>query len=180
MGSIDSAAADIRPAVLLAPLPPQAMSHLVSGDLCAASAVAGVPLTDFFLTPDALWVWNLRLEQIENDPESAAWVAWLALDGASNRLVGYTGFHGPPDANGMVEVGYSVLPELRRRGYATAILGALLSSASDVPEVRVVRATISPQNTASLAVIAKFPFVEVGEQWDERDGLEIIYEMSIR
>jgi RimJ/RimL family protein N-acetyltransferase len=39
-----------------------------------------------------------------------------------------------------------------------------------------VRATISPDNAASLATIAGFGFTENGEQWDEEDGRELIFE----
>lgn len=39
------------------------------------------------------------------------------------------------------------------------------------------RATISPDNTASLATIAGFGFAEVGEQWDQEDGLELVFEV---
>jgi ribosomal-protein-alanine N-acetyltransferase len=75
-----------------------------------------------------------------------------------------------------VEVGYTVDPGHRRRGYATAILTALLERAAAEPAVRVVRASISPDNVASLATIAKFGFTRVGEQWDEEDGLELLFE----
>ena len=47
------------------------------------------------------------------------------------------------------------------------------------PSVRILRATVSPDNAPSLALIAQYPFVEVGEQWDEEDGLETIYEMPV-
>ena len=36
--------------------------------------------------------------------------------------------------------------------------------------------TISPDNAASYALAAQYGFAKVGEQWDEEDGLEIIYE----
>lgn len=39
--------------------------------------------------------------------------------------------------------------------------------------------TIGPENTASLATISGFGFVEVGEQWDEVDGLELIFEVPV-
>ncbi|MFE6365457.1 hypothetical protein ACFVP3_36360 [Streptomyces sp. NPDC057806] len=42
------------------------------------------------------------------------------------------------------------------------------------------RATISPDNLASLATISGFGFVEVGEQWDEVDGLELVFEVPAR
>ena len=44
------------------------------------------------------------------------------------------------------------------------------------PDVKTVRATISPDNAASLALIGSYPFVENGEQWDDEDGREIIFE----
>lgn len=75
-----------------------------------------------------------------------------------------------------MEVAYSVDPRYRRQGYARAMLRALLRRAASEPEVRTVRATIRPDNVASLATIAGFGFIEVGEQWDDVDGLEIIFE----
>ena len=41
------------------------------------------------------------------------------------------------------------------------------------------RATIRPGNVASLATIAGFGFAEVGEQWDEEDGRELIFEVAV-
>jgi RimJ/RimL family protein N-acetyltransferase len=40
----------------------------------------------------------------------------------------------------------------------------------------VVRASISPDNVASLALIRSLGFEQRGEQWDEIDGLELIFE----
>ena len=62
------------------------------------------------------------------------------------------------------------------RGYATAMLSELLRRAAAEPGVTTVRATISPDNPASLATIAGFGFTRNGEQWDEEDGLELIFE----
>lgn len=66
------------------------------------------------------------------------------------------------------------------RGYARAALEALLQRAGREPQVRVVRVTISPDNTASYALASQYGFARVGEQWDEEDGLEIIYEVASR
>ncbi|MGM1062251.1 GNAT family N-acetyltransferase, partial [Saccharothrix sp. Mg75] len=67
-------------------------------------------------------------------------------------------------------------PEHRRRGYARAALEALLRRAADEPLVRTVRVTISPDNEPSYRLASQYGFVEVGEQWDEEDGLEVVYE----
>lgn len=87
-------------------------------------------------------------------------------------------FHGAPTGDGMVEVAYTVIPEQRGRGYAAAALGALLTRAAADAGVRTVRATISPDNAASLHIVRAADFVEVGEQWDDEDGLELVFERS--
>ncbi|MDH6132150.1 ribosomal-protein-alanine N-acetyltransferase [Kitasatospora sp. MAA4] len=165
-----------RASVRLVQLSPAVLAALLDGDLAGASARAGVALTDFFLAEEALWLWRLRLDQIAADPGSARWVARAAVAEPEGEVVGYAGFHGPPDAAGMVEVGYSVAPDRRRRGHARAILAELLRWAGAESGVRTVRASIRPDNTASLATISGFGFVEVGEQWDEVDGRELLFE----
>ncbi|MFC4455865.1 GNAT family N-acetyltransferase [Deinococcus sonorensis] len=161
-------------------LTPQVLSALLDHDLEAASALLGVPLGPFFLTEEALWLWRYRLDQMRRDPASAAWVARAVAAEPAGVVVGYAGFHGPPDEAGMVEVGYSVDPAHRRQGYATAMLRDLLEEAGSHAGVQTVRATIRPDNSASLATIRPFGFREVGEQWDEIDGLELIFERPAR
>jgi len=39
---------------------------------------------------------------------------------------------------------------------------------------------ISPDNLASRALVSQYGFVEVGEQWDDEDGLETIFEAPAR
>jgi RimJ/RimL family protein N-acetyltransferase len=161
--------------VRFVPLPVEAMDALVAGDLERASDLAGVELTAYLVEHD--WLWRIRTEQIRRDPAAAAWVARaVVIDGV---VVGHAGFHGPPDESGMVEVAYSVDPAFRRRGYATAMLEAALAWAASDPTVRTVRASISPDNAASLATLRPFGFVQVGEQWDEEDGLELLFEVPV-
>jgi [ribosomal protein S5]-alanine N-acetyltransferase len=163
------------PEVRLVRLPLEALDALLAGDLEAASRVAGVQLTPYILEHG--WLWEIRADQVRRDPAAADWVARAAvIDGV---VVGHAGFHGPPDSTGMVEVAYSVDPVHRRRGYARAMLAAALSWAGEDPAVRTVRASISPENAASLATLRPFGFAQVGEQWDEEDGLELLFERPV-
>ena len=43
--------------------------------------------------------------------------------------------------------------------------------------MRVLRASISPDNEPSLNLVASFGLERNGEQWDEEDGLEWIFEI---
>jgi ribosomal-protein-alanine N-acetyltransferase len=163
-------------ALRLQPLSVAAMRQLVDGDLDGARREAGVALTPYFVEHG--WLWRIRLAQALDDPASLDWIARAALHG--DVVVGHVGFHGPPDARGMVEVAYSVDPALRRRGYATRMLATALEWAASDPAVTVVRASISPDNTASLSTIAPFGFERVGEQWDDEDGLELLFERPVQ
>ncbi|KAK1772085.1 GNAT family N-acetyltransferase [Phialemonium atrogriseum] len=78
-----------------------------------------------------------------------------------------------------VEIGYAIDPLYRRQGYAKAALRILLDMATNDPLVKVVRATVRPDNLSSRNLIAKHGFHEIGEQWDEEDGLEVILEVSV-
>lgn len=154
------------------------LAALVEGDLAAANAASPVPLTAAFADPDWHDLWQMRRDQVRADPGSAAWVTGVIWDAAVGVPVGRAGFHGPPDRAGMVEIGYTVLPEYRRHGYAAAALATLLLRAAREPAVRTVRLTIAPDNLVSAHIAARFGFVQVGEQWDDRDGLEIVYERA--
>src|SRR5262245_8696918 len=141
------------PNIRFVQLSPETLVALIDGNLTAASAAAGTELTQYLV--DEAWLWHIRLDQIRGDPASAEWIARAA--GAEGvGVVGHGGFHGPPDEDGVVEVAYSVAPEHRRKGYAKAMLRALLERADGDPRVTAVRASIRPDNLASRATIAGF------------------------
>jgi [ribosomal protein S5]-alanine N-acetyltransferase len=170
-----------RPAVSVrfVELPPHVMELLVAGDRAGAAAATGVEISEYLAGEDSAWLWRIRLKQVAEDPDSAEWFARAAVSEPDGAVVGHAGFHGPPDEAGMVEVGYSVDPTFRRRGYARAMLAELLRRCAADHRVTTVRASISPENLASLGTIAGFGFEKVGEQWDEEDGLEVLFEVKV-
>lgn len=166
------------PVVQLVPLGAAALRALADGDLAAAEAAAPVPLSPYLAGPECRAVWRIRAEQVAADPGSARWITRVVHDPGRGLTVGRAGFHGPPDASGTVEVGYSTDPRYRRQGYARAALRALLAEAAAVPGITTVRASVSPANAASLALVLGEGFVAVGEQVDEEDGPEIVHEVA--
>lgn len=165
-------------AVRIVQLPPAAIIALAAGDLASANAVSPVPLTEWMVSPSSMHTWQFRAVQARDTPEDLPWITGVLWDEEAQVAVGQSGFHAAPDVDGMVEVGYGVDPAYRRRGYARAALELAIARARAEPDVRTLRATISPDNEASLALIRQYPFVHNGEQWDEEDGLELIYELD--
>lgn len=155
----------------------KALRALADGDLPAADAEAGVALDEHFISDRARWIFGYRADQLLREPSAAPWITRAVVSEPDGTVVGDAGFHGPPDAAGMIEVGYTVVPRFRRRGYARAMLTALLQRAAAEPCVTTVRARIGSDNAASLATIAGFGFTRVGEQGNESDGLTIVFEV---
>lgn len=158
---------------------PPLIAALLDGDEAAARRELDVEVP-LILTADAAPVLRLRLEQLRAAPALQPWLLRLMVPRAGDRrAVGHIGFHGPPDAGGRVEVGYTVLPAYRRQGLATEACRALFAWARDEHGVTRFRASVSPGNEASLAVVRKLGFRRTGTQWDEVDGEEHVFERDL-
>ena len=113
---------------------------------------------------DAMEFFRARLE--EGGKEVEGWYGWYAVRTAdaqgSRALVGAGGYFGPPGSEGVVEIGYSVLPEWRRMGYASEIVQALLERAFSHAQVTKVIAHTTESNPASIGVLLRCGFVAAG------------------
>jgi RimJ/RimL family protein N-acetyltransferase len=113
---------------------------------------------------DAMEFFGARLE--EGGEEVVGWYGWYAVrlpdvEGPPT-LVGAGGYFGPPDAEGTVEIGYSVLPEWQRRGYASEIVRVLVEHAFAFARVERVIAHTTEANPASIAVLLRCGFDAAG------------------
>ena len=119
-----------------------------------------------------------RVPQVKIDPSVNKWfVRWIVLKETA-EVIGSTSFHGVPDAEGMMEIGLGIEEPFQNKGYAKESLKGMWSWVSQFPEVKTLRYTVSPDNLPSIAVINYFGFEYKGQQIDEEDGPENIYEMS--
>ena len=84
-----------------------------------------------------------------------AWPGYLFVSPAIGALVGNGGFTGPPDAAGVVEIGYEIAPAYRGRGLATEAVREMLAVAFADGAVRAVRAHTLAETTASGRVLEK-------------------------
>jgi RimJ/RimL family protein N-acetyltransferase len=115
---------------------------------------------------------------MEADPSTTPWLLHLIVIRETRQMAGYVTFHGPPGDENWVEIGYEIEPAFRRRGFALEAACAMFSWAAE-QGVKRFRASVSPDNEPSLALIRKMGFSRRGEQWDEVDGLEYVFEASL-
>lgn len=108
------------------------------------------------------------LNCLTNHPDKPGWWLYYIILVHQDEpvAVGTSGYTGPPDADGIVELGYGVLPDFQRRGIATEATKGLVSNAfSDARVKRVISQTL-PELTASIGVMEKcgFRFIGAGSE----------------
>jgi RimJ/RimL family protein N-acetyltransferase len=119
---------------------------------------------------------------LERDPAFADWgmhyVAQPAENKDSLRVIGAGGFKGPPDGDGLVEIGYAILPSHRRRGYAReAVDGWLAWAFADTRVTRVIAHTLT-ELIPSIGVLRSAGFTFTGPGNDPTEPDAIRYEIS--
>jgi ribosomal-protein-alanine N-acetyltransferase len=138
---------------------PAAAAALLPDDRVAAAAVIGAGLSTAWPAADLLDVLPM---QAAAEPADERFGVWLMIERDTNTVVGDIGFLGPPDA-GTVEIGFSVVPDRRRRGYATDATRALIDWAFRDAGVREVVARSEPENEASARVLRAAGFAQTGQ-----------------
>ncbi|MBD2770147.1 GNAT family N-acetyltransferase [Hymenobacter sp. BT664] len=103
------------------------------------------------------------LEQLTDGGRTAAgWFGWYALHKATaeapRTLIGAGGFMGPPDAAGVVEIGYSIAADWRGQGLAQELVAGLVQQAADTGMVRHLIAHTDADNLASQQVLLRNGF----------------------
>lgn len=157
-------------------MPPEFLTAVLAGDRVHAAVLLGCPLPENWPGDDVPLL-RMRLEQMRRDATAAPWLLRALVRREPHRvMVGHINFHGPPGPEGWVEIGYTTLPEHRRRGYAEEATRALFNWAAREHGVQRVRASIAPTNDPSLALVRKLGLVQTGSQWDEEDGEEFVFE----
>jgi ribosomal-protein-alanine N-acetyltransferase len=90
---------------------------------------------------------------------------------ADDRVIGLCGFAGPPNAEGSVEIGYSIAPVYRGKGHATEVAEALVAFAAEAGGVRQVCAHTLAETNASIRVLEKCGFTKTNEITDPEGKL---------
>ena len=119
-----------------------------------------------------------RIPRVKANPEFANIGLILAVEKERKEVIGSAGFHDLPDKNGMIEVGFGIVPEKQNNGFGQELLFGMWDWISKNPEVKILRYTVSPTNSPSMHIIKKLSFIQIGDQFDEEDGLELIFEQS--
>ena len=119
-----------------------------------------------------------RLPRVRQNPEYAKYLLRVAVLKDNPIIIASAGFHDAPDSDGMIEIGFGVDKKHQGMGFGQELLHGMWSWVVNDPQVKTLRYTVSPDNLISQHIIKKLWFKHKGQQIDEEDGPEDIYELS--
>ena len=168
----------------LVPLSLAAMEALLDGRPDEAADEAGITIPAGWPDEHDAGFLQLRAGQLRKEPARAEWPVFaVTLRQPGRPMIGHAGFHGPPGVNGAraadaVEFGYTVFPEFRGRGYAKETARVLIDWTLERGVSHFVLC-VAPDNEPSLAIVRRLGFEQTGSEWDEEDGLELVFELRL-
>lgn len=168
------------PRLDLVSLPASFLEASLAGDQETLTQWLGMPVPSDWL--ENTWLMELRLGQLTEAPMSQPWLLRAIVLREERVVIGHIGFHAPPGDEYLreytpvgAEIGYTVYPSFRRRGYATEACVALMDwGKQQQSDLRFVL-SIRPDNEPSLCIARRFGFQKVGSHIDDIDGLEDVY-----
>jgi [ribosomal protein S5]-alanine N-acetyltransferase len=109
-------------------------------------------------------------EYMKAHPDALGWWGYLFIHVKDQALVGQGGFKGKANEDGMVEIGYAIVPAYRRQGLATEAAQGLIDYAFSHAHIKSVTAHTLAEPNASTRVLKKVGMKFGGTVNDPDDG----------
>ncbi|MCE6992310.1 GNAT family N-acetyltransferase [Dyadobacter sp. CY323] len=103
-------------------------------------------------------------------PPLRDWWVYLIIYVPDNILIGSCGYKGEPDSNGMVEIGYEIVPSHREKGLGFETAKGLVDHAFSHAAVRKVLAHTLAEENASARILEKVGFAQTEDVRDPDEG----------
>ena len=135
---------------------PELLHHALAGNKALSRHLgAEVPLHWTEFAPRSL---EYTLTQLGKGPEQTGWWTYFPIWLPDQILVGSCGFKGPPDATGIVEIGYETAVTYRGRGMASRMARLLTQDAWSDERVRTIQAHTLAKENPSTAILRRLGF----------------------
>jgi RimJ/RimL family protein N-acetyltransferase len=111
---------------------------------------------------------------LDANADAAGWALWFIVlratevESGERTAIGCCGFKGKPSIDGTCEIGYGVLSQFRRAGYASEAAGALIKRAFADARVERIIVETYPELKPSIRVMEKNGLRFIGDGLEER------------
>lgn len=94
----------------------------------------------------------------DSNKDPLFYTMWIIVEKSEGAIVGGICFHGEPDGNGEVEIGYGTDYRYRNKGIMTETIAELIQWLKTDNRVKVIRAETEKDNISSVRVLTKNDF----------------------
>lgn len=101
------------------------------------------------------------IKNLELVEEPTGFESWMIIKQDNMAVIGDAGFKGKPNANGEVDIGYSIIEKEQKRGYGFETAKKLTDWAFSQQEVKFITASCLINNIASARILEKLGMQEI-------------------
>lgn len=147
--------------LIIRPLNFEELKKLVAGPDELAASLGLLPsdsLTEDETLDAIINTFLPNLADPANDP--LFWTMWIVIEKSSRAITGGICFHGEPDEQGEVEIGYGTDEKFRNQGIMTEAIAGIIGWLRGIEKIKSVKAETSFDNPSSVKVLEKNNFKE--------------------
>jgi [ribosomal protein S5]-alanine N-acetyltransferase len=175
----------VSPRLCLRLLGVTGLEAIVDGDRAALSAHLGLAVPEEILQVESRAQAHF-LNMLLQNSDFELWSPRVIALRESGGVVGNIGFHTAPGPEYLkeyveqpaIEMGYTVLPPHRGRGYALEAISALIRWAHVEQQVVAFVVSVGETNAPSLALAKRLGFTTAGTHDDDVDGAEVVFSLT--
>lgn len=100
------------------------------------------------------------INNLSKVPAPTGFESWMIIKSDTLEIIGDAGFKGLDLHTGIIDLGYGIIKEERKKGYAYEAVDALITWAFSAEFITEITASCLVKNTASINLLRKANFVE--------------------
>lgn len=112
---------------------------------------------------------------INENKDPLFYTLWIIIEKNTKAIVGGICFHGEPDENGEVEIGYGTDEPFQNMGYMSETIAGLIQWIVENKKAKIIRAETECDNISSIRVLEKNGFKE-----STRNGNSLILRLELK
>ena len=106
---------------------------------------------------------DLLPNMTDSKKDSLFYTMWFVIEKAKRAIIGGICFHGEPDDNGEVEIGYGTDKNYMNKGYMTETINGIIQWLKNNKKARIIKAVTDSSNISSLKMLEKNGFKISGQ-----------------
>ncbi|GAA0706638.1 GNAT family protein [Paraclostridium ghonii] len=151
--------------LILIPITLEITKSLINGSSKEVENL-GIKCDKKWPTKDTIDILPIINASLEKSKIPTGFETWMIVDKNNKKIIGDIGFHGEPNENGKVEIGFVLVEHEREKGFGFESLNAIMDWLDFQESVKVIKAECLISNKSSARILEKVGFKEVNKDYE--------------